>query len=385
MPIRSVTLPPVHDSAGSSRADPLLVHDGDRQDGLFLGLALSGGGSRAAVFGAAVMRELQALSLLERVDVLSAVSGGALPASLYALDGRKGIQWDDTITARLAQDFQGEVLAHVFNPLHWPRYWFTSFTRGDALAEVWDASLLHGATYQDVVGRRPQLLLNATDAVTGEPFVFSETDMARRGWSLPDLPLAQAVYASAAYPDTLPPMRIGPSEPTRTGLSDQRTVMLYDGGVADNLGVTTVLSLLEQADRVRGLSDQFPDGCLVISVDATPRVTEDPRRPLSAAAGLLRNHRRQVLQRVGISAAEQDRVAVGTFSPGPSGTPCTFWHVALRQLPDDEPLGRRVTRIPTNLRMDPADRDALESAARFLVERGWLRMRHLVEQFAQIR
>lgn len=47
-------------------------------DGRFAGLAFSGGGSRAALFGAAVMRELDRADVLQQVDVLSAVSGGAL-------------------------------------------------------------------------------------------------------------------------------------------------------------------------------------------------------------------------------------------------------------------------------------------------------------------
>ena len=52
-------------------------------------LALSGGGSRSAYFGSQVMMQLQNTlpdtDLLAEVDVISAVSGGALPAAYYAL------------------------------------------------------------------------------------------------------------------------------------------------------------------------------------------------------------------------------------------------------------------------------------------------------------
>ena len=63
-------------------------------DGRFVGLAFSGGGSRAAVFGAAVMKELDRLGVLQQVDVLSAVSGGALPAASYALEGYRDFNLD---------------------------------------------------------------------------------------------------------------------------------------------------------------------------------------------------------------------------------------------------------------------------------------------------
>ena len=54
--------------------------EAETQDGRFLALAVSGGGSRAANFGAAVMLELQQRGLLEQADVISGVSGGTLPA-----------------------------------------------------------------------------------------------------------------------------------------------------------------------------------------------------------------------------------------------------------------------------------------------------------------
>lgn len=57
-------------------------------------LALSGGGSRAAYFSAATMLRLQEvfadeIDLLQEVDVISAVSGGSLPAAYYAISRDK--------------------------------------------------------------------------------------------------------------------------------------------------------------------------------------------------------------------------------------------------------------------------------------------------------
>jgi hypothetical protein len=49
---------------------------------------------------------------------------------------------------------------------------------------------------------------------------------------------------------------------------------------------------------------------------------------------------------------------------------CSFWHIALRQLPDSDPLGAFVTRIKTNLGIEKEDQDALVIAAVKLIERG---------------
>ena len=61
------------------------VWDRDPHDGMFVGLALSGGGSRAATFSSAVMLELKKRGILQHVDFISSVSGGSLPAASYAL------------------------------------------------------------------------------------------------------------------------------------------------------------------------------------------------------------------------------------------------------------------------------------------------------------
>ena len=48
-----------------------------RDDGYFVGLAISGGGLRSANFSAACMFQLQSLGLLDHVDYISSVSGAA--------------------------------------------------------------------------------------------------------------------------------------------------------------------------------------------------------------------------------------------------------------------------------------------------------------------
>ena len=48
----------------------LKIDEKATRDGMFIGLAISGGGSRAANFGAAVMLELAERGLLQKVDFI---------------------------------------------------------------------------------------------------------------------------------------------------------------------------------------------------------------------------------------------------------------------------------------------------------------------------
>ena len=334
-----------------------------RRDGRFIGLAISGGGSRAAVFGGAMLRELHRLGLLQQVDMLSAVSGGALPAAYYALDGYRDVDFSNGFLERIGHDFQSDMRGRFLSPSNLLTYWFTDATKSDTVVQVLDDRLFHNATYADLNPSRPKLLLNATNALTGDPFVISDEGFAHLSSPLSSFSISRAVYMSAAYPGVFDPVTLLSSEPAL-----HPAVLAYDGGPADNLGIKTLVNLLGKADQRAALSAQFPEGCLIIAVDATPRILSAKDQPLSASTVLLKSHRREVLERVGIAEEQQDRAMFSTFTVNGSQSICTFWHLALRQLPEGDPLGAKVTRIKTNLGLEQADQDALIRAARRLIE-----------------
>src|SRR5262249_19121798 len=66
-------------------------------DGMLIGLAFSGGGTRAAAFSFGVLGEIdctqlgQGRSLLDRVDFVSGVSGGSVLAAYYGLKRRAAL------------------------------------------------------------------------------------------------------------------------------------------------------------------------------------------------------------------------------------------------------------------------------------------------------
>lgn len=57
-----------------------------------IGLALSGGGYRAAAYHIGTLRALHKLGILENVDVISSVSGGSITAAYYALNKEKDMK-----------------------------------------------------------------------------------------------------------------------------------------------------------------------------------------------------------------------------------------------------------------------------------------------------
>jgi predicted acylesterase/phospholipase RssA len=340
-----------------------------QHDGRFVGLAISGGGSRAAVFGGAMLRELHRLGLLQQVDVLSAVSGGALPAAYYALDGYRDVDFSNGFLERMGHDFQSDMRGRFLSPGNLLKYWFTDATKSDTVVQVLDEQLFHHATFADLNPDRPKLLLNATDALTGEPFVISDESFAGLASPLSSFGVARAVYMSAAYPGVFNPVPLY-GNASSSGSTTRPTVLAYDGGPVDNLGVKTLVNLLRNADQGASIAGRFPEGCLIISVDATPRIAGEQDQPLSASTVLLKSQRREVLEGVGIVAAQQDHRMFSTFTVNGSQSVCTFWHLALRQLPDADPLGARVTRIKTSFGLEATDQDALIRAARQLIEQG---------------
>ena len=68
-----------------------------------IGLALSGGGSRAIAFHLGCLRALHELGVLEKVKVLSTVSGGSVIGALYALSNEPFPEFEKRVRAVLTR------------------------------------------------------------------------------------------------------------------------------------------------------------------------------------------------------------------------------------------------------------------------------------------
>ena len=250
-----------------------------------IGLALSGGGSRAVAFHLGTLRALEDLKLLDEVDVVSGVSGGSVMTGLLGYTDapfadidrnairflRRGLVWPAlkklphparalpllwnsfaVALPTLATDliawianFSGSLLpalrpaTNAVSRLSWPlrhRYSRTHVV-ADAIADA------VGTQHCDAPTRQGKsIVFNACELRTGTAFRMSNERFGtwRYGWApASELPVAAAVTASAAYPPFLPPFDwMRPFE--RRGETTTRRVIVTDGGVFENLGVSVM-------------------------------------------------------------------------------------------------------------------------------------------------
>lgn len=247
---------------------------------LRIGLALSGGGSRAIAFHLGCMEALHELNLLGRVDVISSVSGGSVLAGLFcahdeAFDAfrlrtqkllREGLEsriWRSAISLTGAVAFAtflwSALSALIITPIRWVAVWSASdwrtrnaqrqrfqfrgerrVTRTDLFENVLRCPDLCRDTMMDSLARtRPRLIVNAADLRTETAFRFAQNGAGT--WRTGPVigrrfRLSEAVAASAAYPLLLPAIDRSFRCKTKTGDADVR-VLLSDGGIYDNLGV----------------------------------------------------------------------------------------------------------------------------------------------------
>lgn len=264
------------------------------QDTLVI-LAFSGGGTRAAAFSYGVLEFLrraeivgssgEKVRLLDAVNVVTGVSGGSFTALAYGLYGDQ--LFADYEQRFLKRDVQGELIARAVNPVYWGKLGATGWGRSELAAELYDEILFNGATFADLGrGEGPLILASATSLSTGARLVFDQDDFDVMCSNLDAVRLSRAAAASSAVPVLLsavtlnnyggtcnyavPPwlqLFAGPAGPPRLAARAKRQIderlafadgahrpyiHLVDGGVSDNVGmrsVLTVLELMEAAQR----------------------------------------------------------------------------------------------------------------------------------------
>jgi len=245
-----------------------------------IGLALSGGGSRAIAFHLGCLRALDRLGLLDRVAVLSTVSGGSVIGACFhahrgdfaSFEAKMRDLLSEGLVARMARKLLSPLGAKVVGAflivgtlgicvglVKWllktasqvaPRSLATQVERFDVwsplhrfasrtslLEAVLDDLLFKSASLNDLPAR-PHLV-NATELRTGSAFRFGTMESGSWRWGKlhrNDTRVAHAVAASAAYPLFLPAFDETLTFEKAGELTKSR-VILTDGGVYDNLGL----------------------------------------------------------------------------------------------------------------------------------------------------
>jgi NTE family protein len=167
-------------------------------------VALSGGGKRSATFGFGMLRGLQDIhvrpegkdsTLLNEIDMLAGVSGGAFPTAHFGLYGETSFE---TFPGEfLYADIEDYIWGTFLPPWNWDWLFNPLVGTNDRMIRVYGRLMFHGATYADLFRRgRPQVSVNATDISFGSPFGFLPQTFDMICSDLASLPIASAVAAS---------------------------------------------------------------------------------------------------------------------------------------------------------------------------------------------
>ncbi len=258
-------------------------------DDTIVGLAFSGGGTRAAAFSHGVLTALDRETirtgagprpLTEAVDFVAGVSGGSVTAAYFGLKGRDGLA---DFRSRFLERNAEEGIDTTVSLGNVVKVLTAGGINADARLAGWfDQNLFEGATYADLFARKkPIVWIGATDLYNRVPFVFEPLTFNAICSDLSKVRLSEAVAASAAVPGVFVPINVenfggtcgyhmpkfmeralsDRSAPAMLRASAQalarlrdhperlRYVKLLDGGLTDNFGVHGLAIMRTNRDR----------------------------------------------------------------------------------------------------------------------------------------
>lgn len=206
---------PVTGGSEASVASEIFADEGDGDT--LVGLAFSGGGTRAAAFSFGVLKAFgetdlvgpggRKTNLLDRVDFVSGVSGGSVTAAYFGLQGRGALA--DFRERFLLRNAEEDLHDNPLNPGTLMRVYAGGANDRSNLPQWLDRNLFDGATYARLLERkRPTVWLNASDIANHSPFVFEPNTFRAFCSDLGRLPISEAVAASAAVPVVFAPVSL---------------------------------------------------------------------------------------------------------------------------------------------------------------------------------
>lgn len=225
-----------------------------------IGLALSGGGSRAMAFHLGCLRTLHDRGVLEDVSILSTISGGSVIGGLYAYRPDLSFEEFDKFTQEVLK--AGFARAIVSRLIH-PRLLFPclvsnisgrlanlvkrsstptvrAISRTDAFEEALRDIMFNDVDLSSPTRGGMEVVIGTCELSTGTAFRFGSRVSGGSWWGEVEdnkIPLSLAVAASAAYPLLLPALDKEFSLVDRSGETQNRRLILTDGGVYDNMGI----------------------------------------------------------------------------------------------------------------------------------------------------
>jgi NTE family protein len=229
-----------------------------------IGLALSGGGYRAAAYHIGTLRALNRLGILDNIDVISSVSGGSITSSYYALNKDNHDDFEQSFIKKLQKGVLSSSIINlaVVVLLTAVSVWFIGwwmllpcllllFFLGYYLLHFsfWIkksySRLFFGKSKLSDFPIKPLIAINSTDVATGTLFTFSQIKMAGYKYegetkkiifNHEEFPVADAVMASSCVPFAFSPVRINRKYHNVPFKKGEKKPLLIDGGLYDNQG-----------------------------------------------------------------------------------------------------------------------------------------------------
>lgn len=228
---------------------------------LKIGLALSGGGMRAAIYHLGVLQSLAEEGLLGNITRISSVSGASLCMGLiYACNDRKwptDTQYLQRVLPRIKElitqkDIQWTSLVRL---LVSPYYWDKKVNLfSDVMEKKWGLC----CCLQEIPDK-PLWIINTTAYETGEDFRISPKRMGTKGSYVirPQFRMSHAMGASAGFPILIGPYKLKTKKyewrdktDTISMTPQDRVLHLWDGGVYDNMGLDPIFKMREEDVRM---------------------------------------------------------------------------------------------------------------------------------------
>ena len=246
----------------------------------YLGLSLSGGGYRAAAFHLGTMKKLQEWQLLEKVNVLSTISGGSITGAYYCLNNESFREFEAAMKKIIATKsviryiltsfifirlivfvlaFLAAAVYMFFTPYPYMSviiliamivliviFQFKLFPVSKIIEKAYNKFLYKNATLAAFLDNKPIIAIGSTNIQTSRPFTFSKAEMFDSTYDNmkppvqfknDNFPVATAVMASSCVPFAFTPVTIPGKYYADITDMDRVNPVLVDGGVYDNQGI----------------------------------------------------------------------------------------------------------------------------------------------------
>jgi NTE family protein len=247
-----------------------------------IGLALSGGGYRASAFHLGTLKKLEEMKVLEKVDVMSTISGGSITGAAWCLHRGDYNSFHHEMVSKLKTK---SVIRYIFGSFTFLRtiffillflgggfylsltryawlvfpvliifffllftFQFKIFPVSKVIEKAYNKFFYGGKTLKDLKDK-PLLAIGSSNLHSGRPFTFSKLKMSdssyvfRQEINPPiefrqhEFPVARAVMASSCVPFAFTPVTINKEFFVTPADYSRIKPVLVDGGVYDNQGI----------------------------------------------------------------------------------------------------------------------------------------------------